>query len=128
MKSQKFVTNLDFNKILTVLVVVFIVVYLISTLVHQYDFSDFKKVVDDINEGIKQDEILSFLEKRPNYYYQIEGESYCITKDELKGDVSDNYIDLIPSTFPSMEHLIITIGLLQSPWPKSSSITWCVPT
>lgn len=101
MNIKKIATNLDYNKLLTFIVAVAIIIYLIITVIKNYDFSTFKQKMNTAKKDFVNIEIIEYLNSRADYYYPIEGQGYCISKEELVNSnmLSKSSIDSINTNY-----------------------------
>ena len=92
--------NLDIKeekimKILTVIIAMTIIGYLIVSLIINFDFSDFKKIIGDVKTELSIAPLIEYLDNHEDYYYKINGAEYCISKEELisSSEISTKFTD-----------------------------------
>ena len=85
--------KISFDKLIYIIITIAIIVYLMIALLNNFDF---KKGIDKIKEltnELSMSEVYNYLEANSDYYYKIDGATYCLTKDELKLSLSDKFIN-----------------------------------
>ena len=97
---------LDYNKLLYAVVATIIVIYLGVGVARNFDFSKAKELFKSYFQDLSMADMYNYLDNHKDYYYEIEGSTYCITKEELtsSGEISDKFItnmkeDVIEATY-----------------------------
>ncbi len=100
------VTKLDADKIIKILAAVIIIGYIIFKMATEFDFSKVKGAFSNINREISMAEIIDYLENHSDYYYKIDGEVYCISKEELinSNELSDKFISRMTTNYLEAEY------------------------
>ncbi|MBR1377301.1 MAG: hypothetical protein IJ565_05800 [Bacilli bacterium] len=95
MNFRTHVNNIDFEMVLKILVTIIIVTYLIILGLGHFDVKNIIKQFSRFKGEIETYTIIEYLNNHSNYYYKIEGSTYCITKEDLvnSGEIPDNVIN-----------------------------------
>lgn len=91
----RILAKINFDKLLSIIVIVLILIYLGIGLIKQVNISQIKKGISLFRKEISLAEVYDYISNHSNYYYEIEDSIYCITKDELKSsnEISQTFID-----------------------------------
>ena len=101
------VTKLNGEKIITVLVALLIIGYILFKMATEFDFSKVKGIFSSINSEISTAEVVDYLEEHSDYYYKINGEVYCVSKQELidSNEISDKFINRMTTNYLEVEYI-----------------------
>lgn len=100
------VTKFDGDKIIKILAALLIVGYIIFRMTAEFDFSKVKGIFSNINSEMSVAEVIDYLENHSDYYYKIDGEKYCISKEELinSNELSDKFISRMTTNYLEVEY------------------------
>lgn len=105
--------SFDADKILKIAVTLGIITYLLVLGLKSMNVSDTVNTINDIKGKIDTFSIATYIDNHEEYYYKIEGSTYCITKQELidSKEVSESVIakmesDIIEATYLNGEFVL----------------------
>ena len=103
-------TSFDVNKILKIAVTLGIITYIVVLGIKSMNVSDAVNTINDIKGKFETLSIATYIDNHEEYYYKIEGSTYCITKQELidSKEISESAIekmesDIIEATYHNGE-------------------------
>lgn len=102
--------SFDVDKILKIAVTLGIITYIVVLGIKSMNVSDAVNTINDIKGKIETLSIATYIDNHEEYYYKIEGSTYCITKQELidSKEISESAIekmesDIIEATYHNGE-------------------------
>lgn|SRR5574344_653191 len=84
MSFHTHVNKIDINKLLYIVVTIAIVGYIIIYALKTFDFKSYFNSVKNISSTYYIQIVKNYVSDHKDYYYPIEGATYCITKQELQ--------------------------------------------
>ncbi len=89
--------QINIDKIIKIIVTIIFIIYIIVLFVEQFDLSEIKSIVSNLNEDLIKENIIIYLNNHDDYYYKINGARYCINKEVLKNELEEDVINNIPT-------------------------------
>ena len=88
---------MNIDKIIKVIVTILLVGYVIYLFIVEFDSSKLKQTITTATEEFVYYQIIDYVKGKQDYYYPINGSTYCINKADLVDTLDSKVINNIPT-------------------------------